>query len=66
MNQSGENIDEIDGQKYIVLTHLKGGKLASGPGRKIKLPIENSSSIRFIRASTEIIKNEALNSAQSH
>jgi hypothetical protein len=36
MNQSGDNIDEIDGQKYIVLTHLKGGKLASGPGRKLK------------------------------
>lgn len=54
MNQSGDDIIEIDGQRYLVPTRLIDGELVPDPDKKIKLPIEITSSFRFTRASTEI------------
>jgi hypothetical protein len=58
MNQSGDDIIEIDGQRYLVPTRLNNVELVPVPVKKIKLPIEITSSFRFTRASTEVIKNE--------
>jgi hypothetical protein len=58
MNQSGDDIIEIDGQRYLVPTQLINGELVHDPDKKIKLPIEITSSFRFTRASTEIVKNQ--------
>jgi hypothetical protein len=57
MNQTGDDIIEIDGQRYLVPTRLINGELVPAPDKKIKLPIEITSSFRFTRASTEVIKN---------
>jgi hypothetical protein len=57
MDQSGDDIIEIDGQRYLVPTRLIDGELISDPDRKIKIPIEITSKIHFTRASTEINKN---------
>ncbi|PKG96953.1 hypothetical protein [Paraglaciecola sp. MB-3u-78] len=54
MNQSGDDIIEIDGQRYLVPTRLIDGELVPDPDKKIKLPIEITSSFCFTRASTEI------------
>jgi hypothetical protein len=54
MNQSGDDIIEIDGQRYLVPTRLIDGELVPDPDKKIKLPIEITSSFRFTRVSTEI------------
>jgi hypothetical protein len=58
MSQSDDDIIEIDGQRYIVPTRLIDGELAPDPDKKIKLPIEITSSFRFTRASTEVIENQ--------
>ncbi|MFT4805757.1 MAG: hypothetical protein ACI9YE_002983 [Psychroserpens sp.] len=52
MNQTGDDIIEIDGQRYLVPTRLINGELVPAPDKKIKLPIEITSSFRFTRAST--------------
>ncbi len=56
MNRSGDDIIEIDGQRYLVPTRLINGELVPDPDKKIKLPIEITSSFRFTRASTKVIK----------
>jgi hypothetical protein len=58
MNQSGNDIIEIDGQRYLVPTRLINGKLIPDPDKKIILPVEITSSFSFTRASTEVIKNQ--------
>jgi hypothetical protein len=58
MNQSGDDIIEINGQRYLVPTRLNNGELVPDPDKIIKLPIEITSSFRFTKASTEVIKNE--------
>jgi hypothetical protein len=58
MNQSDDDIIEIDGQRYVVPTRLIDGELVPDFDRKIKLPIEITSSFRFTRASTEIDRNQ--------
>ncbi len=64
MSQSDDDIIEIDGQRYLVPTRLIDGELVPDPDGKIKLSIEITSSFRFTRASTEIVKSEPLNSAK--
>jgi hypothetical protein len=56
MNQSGDDIIDIDGQRYLVPTRLIDGELVPDPDRKIKIPVEITSSFRFTKASTEIVK----------
>jgi hypothetical protein len=58
MAQSGDDIIEIDGQRYLVPTRLIDGKLVPDPDRKIKIPIEITNNIHFTRTSTEIVKNQ--------
>jgi hypothetical protein len=58
MSQSDDDIIEIDGHRYLVPTRLINGELVPYPDKKIKLPIEITSSFRFTRASTEVIKNQ--------
>jgi hypothetical protein len=58
MNQSCDDIIEIDGQKYLVPTSLIDGELVPDPEKKIKLSIEITSRFRFTRASTEIDKKQ--------
>jgi hypothetical protein len=60
MNQLGDDIIEIDGQRYLVPTRLIDGELVPDPDKKIKLPIEITSSFRFTRASTEIDEKQKL------
>ena len=60
MSQSDDDIIEIDGQRYLIPTRLIDGELVPDPDRKIKIPIEITSSFRFTRASTVIDKNQKL------
>jgi hypothetical protein len=47
MNQLSDDIIEIDGQKYLILTTIKDGEFISELDSKIKLPIEMTSSLHI-------------------
>jgi hypothetical protein len=38
MNQSGDDIIEIDGQRYLVITRLIDGELIPDPDKKLNSP----------------------------
>jgi hypothetical protein len=47
VNQSDDDIIEIDGQKYLIPSRLVDGKCVRDPDSKIKLPIEMTSGLHI-------------------